>query len=303
MSAPFVGDESSATPARPPTKDPIVSVIIPVYNQAEYLRAAIDSVLAQTWREFELIVVDDGSIDGTPDVIHSYGNQVFGFRKENGGGASALNYGLRRARGRWIAWLSADDAWEPTKLGRQLEAVEGKPEVGLVYTDYIWIDRAGKPLRRFSMPTVSSRASRLLRLLWGSYVNGSSALIRREVFDQVGLFDERDRFTPDYDFWLRLAMDHEALRVPEPLVRYRIHGAQSSGNILRMTEARHRVIARALPRMGRRLGSLGVLVHVSYSILRLTWDLRRKSTGRGVSPMRLLRPLAGFFVLLVRSGT
>lgn len=213
-----------------------------------------------------------------------------------------MNFGLRRARGRWIAWLSADDAWEPNKLERQMEAVRGNRSVGLVYTDFIWIDRAGRPLRRFSMPTVSTRASRLLRLLWGCYVNGSSALIRRDVFDKVGFFDERDRFTPDYDFWIRVAMGHEMLRVPEPLVSYRIHGTQSSGNILRMTEARHRVAARALPRMGRLVGTLGVVVHVSYSILRLTWDIRRKRTGRGVSPLRLLPPLAGFFVLLVRSG-
>lgn len=97
-------------------RPPVVSVIIPVYNGAKYLMEAIDSVLSQTFTDFELLVVDDGSTDETWGLIQSYGSRVRGFRKLNGGVASALNLGIRESRGKWIAWLSHDDAFLPKKL-------------------------------------------------------------------------------------------------------------------------------------------------------------------------------------------
>src|SRR5712692_1331271 len=107
---------------------PEVSAIIPVYNQERYLREAIDSVLAQTYHDFELLVVDDGSTDATPETIASYGPGIRAFRKTNGGGASALNLGIRQARGGWIGWLSSDDIWEPSKLARQMAALREMPD-------------------------------------------------------------------------------------------------------------------------------------------------------------------------------
>src|SRR5437867_7033177 len=144
--------------------DPKVSVVIPVYNQGGYLREALDSVIAQTYRETEIIVVDDGSTDNTPSVMASYGDRIIGLHKANGGGASAINLGTKIARGKWIAWLSADDLWEPNKLSRQLQVVETKPSVALVYTDYCWIDPEGRTTGRRHTHQPGSRRRALLRL-------------------------------------------------------------------------------------------------------------------------------------------
>src|SRR3989304_2785479 len=115
--------EGRATP-----EHPTLSVIIPVYNQAQFLGHAIDSVLAQTLKDFELIVVDDGSTDGSGEVAQRYGSRVRCVRKANGGGASAVNAGVRVAKGNWIAILPSDDLWEPSKLERQWEYIAGHPE-------------------------------------------------------------------------------------------------------------------------------------------------------------------------------
>ena len=225
---------------------PKVSVIIPVYNQASYLGQAIDSVLAQTWRHYELIVVDDGSTDGSDDVAKEYGGSLRYVRKTNGGGASAVNAGVRVARGEWIAILPSDDVWEPGKLARQWEAIEAHPEARFVYTDYSIIDREGRLMRRTSHPVPTGRKRQRLALLRGCFINGGSVLLRRAVFQEVGGFDETNRYAPDYDYWLRVTEKYEALRVPEPLLRYRVHPAQDSQKFRAIWVATYQVIAKAV---------------------------------------------------------
>jgi len=213
---------------------PKVSVIIPVYNGTNYLQEAIDSLLSQTYGNREVIVVDDGSTDETWSVIQSYGSNVRGIHKGNGGVASALNCGVRESTGDYIAWLSHDDLFLPTKLVRQVEFLRRFPEFKACYTDYYVIDEDGKILREVETPWYP-RLEAIRTLFGGVYVNGSTMLIERSCFEKVGLFSERLRYTQDIEMWLRLLRHFEIGRVPEKLGKQRIHSGQGSGNFERHT--------------------------------------------------------------------
>lgn len=253
--------------------DPLVSVIIPVYNQERYLASAVESVLNQTFSDFELIVVDDGSTDRTPDVIASFVSRIRALRKPNGGGASALNLGIQEARGAWIAWLSSDDLWEPTKLERQIAEIRRQPTYAFSYTDAHIVDAEGLIVERQHLPNPRTRRARMLLLVRRSFINGIGVLVRRDVFKDVGLFDEENRFTYDFDMWSRIAPRYDFLHVPEPLVRYRVHQGQASRNIAAMERSRKRVISRALRRYGRVYGTLGVVLRGVDAVLKVPWQL------------------------------
>jgi glycosyltransferase involved in cell wall biosynthesis len=204
-----------------------VSVVIPVFNGTNYLGEAVDSVLAQTYRDYEILVIDDGSTDASWDLIQSYGDRVRGIRKPNGGCASALNVGLAEMRGKWFAWLSHDDLWLPRKLERQVGFLKQHPEFKACYTDYFVIDAVGQRLRQVETPWYPR--AKAARTLFGSmYMGGSTMLIERQCFDRVGRFSEVLRTTPDVDMWLRLLAHFEIGRVADPLAMERTHAAQDS---------------------------------------------------------------------------
>lgn len=205
----------------------MVSVIIPVYNGTNYLREAIDSVLAQTYTHYEILVVDDGSTDRTWEVIQSYGTRVRGIRKENGGVASALNCGIREAEGKYIAWLSHDDLFLPEKLGHQIKFLETFKESKACYTDYHVIDLGGNPLSEVTTPWYPP--TQVLRVLFGDmYINGSTMLIERVCFDHVGLFSEELKYVQDVEMWMRLSRRFNIGRLPEKQIKQRSHPAQGS---------------------------------------------------------------------------
>ncbi|HEY8176693.1 MAG TPA: glycosyltransferase [Gemmatimonadaceae bacterium] len=206
---------------------PAVTVVIPVYNGTNYLREAVESVFAQTFGDHELVVVDDGSTDATWALIQSYGERLRGFRKPNGGVASALNLGISQARGRWIAWLSHDDLFLPDKLEKQVALLRRSPEFKACYTDYFVGDAEGRTLRGIETPWYPR--ARAMRALFGrSYIGGSTMLIERACFDVVGRFSEKWRYTQDTEMWLRVLRRFEIGRVPEKLVIERSHPAQGS---------------------------------------------------------------------------
>ena len=252
-----------------------ISVVIPVYNDETYLSKAIDSVLAQTFRDFEVIVVDDGSTDGTPEVIASYGGRLRSFRKPNGGGASALNLSIRQAAGEWIAWLSSDDEWMPEKLSRQMTVADGDASAGLVYTDFVKVDSEGRILGEVVTDPGRTQNETRLRLVRGCFINGSTSLIRRDVFETLGLFDEGDRLTPDYDLWFRIVERYRVVRVPEILVRYRVRPGQASSKIAAMEHATNRVLARALRRMGTPIGALLATLCLRDRLVNLPWRIHK----------------------------
>jgi len=219
---------------------PKVSVIIPVFDGENYLREAIESVFSQTYRNYEVIVVDDGSKDGTWALIQSYGSSLRGIHKENGGVASALNYGIREAKGDYIAWLSHDDLFLPAKLERQVDFLRQYPQFRACYTDYYTIDGEGKILGETETPWYPRKEA--IRVLFGTvYINGSTMLMGRDCFDRAGFFSEKLRYTQDTEMWLRMLRHFDIGRVPEKLGKWRFHASQDS----RSTEI-HRMEAQAM---------------------------------------------------------
>jgi len=209
--------------------NPTVSVVMPVYNGENYLRLAIDSVLSQTFQDFEIIVIDDGSKDSTPDIAKSFGTPVHYFRQENAGCAAAVNHGISRARGRYFAWLSHDDLWDPEKLSKQVRALQHVGGPAVCYTDVKWIDGEGRVFdeRELPLPNQGEIVRAILRLepvLYAAY----SLVCDLRCFEQVGFYDLTKRRTQDADMLLRLARNFPFVRVPEKLTFIREHSTRDS---------------------------------------------------------------------------
>jgi glycosyltransferase involved in cell wall biosynthesis len=209
--------------------NPAISVVIPVYNGENYLRLAIESVLGQTFQDFEIIVIDDGSKDSTPDIAQSFGDRVRYLRQENAGVAAAVNHGISLARGRYFAWLSHDDLWAPEKLSEQLRALQSVDGPAVCYTDIKLIDEEGKVFDEKEAPLPERHAilKAVIRgepILFAAY----SLVCDLRCFEQVGLYDLKKRYTQDADMLLRLARAFPFVRVPKKLMFVREHGKRDS---------------------------------------------------------------------------
>ena len=208
---------------------PLVSVVIPVFNGSAYLREAIESALAQTYPNVEILVVDDGSNDGgaTAAIVRSYGGLIRPLRQENGGVASALNLGIRAMRGEFFSWLSHDDAYLPHKLSSQIAAL---PRLGgdtVLYADYEIIDGTGKRIgcsRNGGIPEAMFRRA----LVTETPVNGCTVLVPGRCFERAGLFDESLKTTQDYDLWFRMADCCRFVHQPLVVLKSRVHPAQGT---------------------------------------------------------------------------
>ena len=186
--------------------DPLVSVVMPAYNVAWCIGRAVDSVLAQDFRPCELIVVNDGSTDGTGALLEGYGAAITVINQENRGMSAARNAGIRRARGTYVAFLDADDWWLAGKLSRQVELMHGRPEIGFSSTTVRVEDDDGRLLNLWRCPNGSTEILATLFAQNAAIAGGCSAVIaRRDLLDRVGLFDESLRGFEDPDLWMRLA--------------------------------------------------------------------------------------------------
>jgi glycosyltransferase involved in cell wall biosynthesis len=205
---------------------PTVSVVMAAKNYAGFLPAAVESVQAQTFADWELLVVDDGSSDHTPDAVRPFlgDSRVRYFRSDRLGQPRAKNLGIGLSRGEFVAYLDADDAWQPTKLEKQLALFRQSPEVGVVFCRRSLIDEAGNALP--AKPSPTPPRGRVLRDLFvQNFVCFSSVVVRRRVFEHVGGFDPQWDLAIDYDLWLRVARHHAFDFVDEELVLYRTgHG-------------------------------------------------------------------------------
>ena len=207
---------------------PRVSVIIPTYNRATLVVEAVASALAQTYRDFEVLVVDDGSTDGTLKALAPFLGEVKLQRLSRRRGVSAArNLGIAAARGQWLAFLDSDDLWLPEKLARQMAFLGNKPDCLICQTEEIWMRRGV----RVNPPLTHLKAGGriFLRSLERCMVSPSAVILRRSLLKANGAFDENLPAAEDYDLWLRLAWRYEVGLVPEPLVIKRGgHGDQLS---------------------------------------------------------------------------
>lgn len=209
--------------------NPKVSIIIPVYNGSNYLREAIDSALAQTYKNLEVIVVNDGSNDGgkTEEIARSYGDKIRYFRKENGGVASALNLGIREMTGEYFSWLSHDDVYYPDKVEIQVDYIRNREKNIVLYSDYEFIDHESRFLKKKLIGEIGPERFRLA-LIVSDPVNGCTVLIPKTCFDVAGLFKGSLRTTQDYDMWFRLARNYRFVHIPRILLKSRMHPEQGT---------------------------------------------------------------------------
>ncbi len=228
---------------------PRVSVVIPTYNQEQYISVALESVLNQTYQDFEIVIVNDASSDHTLDQILKFNDsriRLFNL-PHNQGESAATNHGIAQARGELIAILHSDDVYVPEKLEKQVNFLDRHPEVDAVLSYPEMIDSQGNPLppKKSVLQTVFIQRNRN-RFQWLNYFFSkdnclcqTSCLVRKRCYDQVGLYDQRFRQLPDFEFWVRFCLKFNLYIIPEKLVRYRFHQSNISAvkpeNIIRHT--------------------------------------------------------------------
>lgn len=224
---------------------PLISVVIPVYNGELTIRETVKSVIDQTFSDFELLVIDDGSTDSTLDILSKFEDprlQIFSYA--NAGPSASRNRGIAHASGELISFIDADDLWTPNKLESQWKALRENPDAAVAYSWTDFIDERGHSIGIGIHRTVNGYVfPRLLEFFFiGS---GSNALLRKPVFDEVGQFDEALACAEDLDMFLRLAARYQFSAVPQPQILYRIIDNSRSRNVIRQERDTLKVLDRA----------------------------------------------------------
>lgn len=279
-----------------------VSVVIPVYNNGPYIAAAVTSVLSQTRQPTEIIVVDDGSTDGTAAALQSYGNRIKYVYQQNRGEPAARNRGIRESQSEHIAFLDGDDLWRANKLELQMSYLQQNPDCALAYTDMSTFDANGvidasvKERFRMSLPSGRIFSALFMRALFGS----GSVIIRRECVDKVGYFDEELLVGSDYEMWLRIARHFDVGAVDQPLLMYRHHATMSTRGLgLRMCNgipwevAVLTKILRLYPGAIDELGKPAIARRLAKPYADLAYARLRRSDHKNARP--LLRKAMGYW--------
>ncbi len=224
---------------------PKVSIIIPAYNAMRYLPKTLDSVLQQTHRDFEVLIINDGSSDAIIEWVSKITDtRVQLITQSNQGVSAARNTGIALAQGEYIAFLDADDLWEPTHLEKQVSYLDNNPKIGVVYTWTQLIDECDRPTGRI----FASHASGMIwqELLENDVIStGSSAMVRRNCLDTVGGFDTELAHAEDLELWLRIARQHQIGVIKEPLTMYRQHPHNTTKNREKMLHGLRMVFEKA----------------------------------------------------------
>lgn len=224
-------------------KTMLISIITPTYNREAFLPAAIESVLAQSYKEFELIIVDDGSTDNSRELINAYADKdprVKYLYQENQRQSVARNYALSIAKGDFICFLDSDNYWPHDKLEKSLKAFEQHPEADIVYGDCITIDEQGNELHRNNMRRYSGNIAALL--LKDNFVSMNTTMTRRRCFNEMGGMSGKRRVADDYDLWLKFSARYRFQYIPEFLAYYRVMENQISSNKKLRFETNEKII-------------------------------------------------------------
>lgn len=224
---------------------PIVSVIVPCYNQGHFLRAAIESAIAQSIKEWELIVIDDGSTDDTHRIAREFQDpRIRYFCQENRGLAAARNAGIRASRTPLIALLDSDDLWEPQFLEKMVACLNQNPDAAAAYCGYSFLDSDGNKIGVPCTKTAHPGEFRRILLGEGNWLVPSTVVFRKLWAEQVGLFDESLRAVEDSDLWIRLSKHHDFVGIKDVLAGYRLHEANMSKDPEGMVNAYKRTLAK-----------------------------------------------------------
>ena len=225
----------------------LISILMPAYNSEQFIAASIQSVLMQTYHNWELLIINDGSSDNTQQIAELYSSndsRIKVLNQENKKQAAARNNGILHAQGVWIAFLDADDLWEPDKLSKQIQASIDFPTVNVFYTDG-WIFKGEDFSNLEPYPTTTGKLIEFKDMYAmqyeSNYIPILSVLVKRTLVDEIGLQDERKMFSgcEDWDYWLRMIRAGASFYgLPERLFYYRRHNNNVSGNILNMIMAR-----------------------------------------------------------------
>lgn len=296
-------DHSAPTPFAPQTTDrrhPLVSVVVPVYNQGEFVEQAISSVLAQRYSPVEVIVVNDGSTDDTPRRLARFEHAVRVIHQSNQGAAAALNRGIRESSGGLVCWLSADDEFLPGKLECQVAALLDHPDAAFAHTGYETVDASGVRIETVADP-VAIHPDPFVTVFWANSLNGSTVMLRREAFDAQGGFDESLRADVDADMWLRIMTESYAVGVPGVYVRYRVHSNSLSANtqlmMSSMSVVRRRHFSELVKRVSAGPEPAATFAKMGADVARqglfdIARRLRRQSLRTGLAPRALSASIA-----------
>lgn len=235
---------------------PKVSIITPLYNNKKYIEKAIRSITSQTYKEFEIIIIDDGSTDGSGELVKDkFGDKVRYIYQDNKGAAAAVNKGISLSRGDYIAFCDSDDWWLPEKLEKQVNFLEANQKFGLVYSDALlangdiliqqtWLHS------RNAIPCFGGKKECLASLFSKNFIPAPLAvLIRKSVIEQIGLFNEKFPSAYDYEYWFRILEGGIQIAfLDEPLAVWRIHAGQNSKKIRKMKLAQIKILREFLIR-------------------------------------------------------
>ncbi|MEW5806019.1 MAG: glycosyltransferase [Acidobacteriota bacterium] len=265
---------------------PGVSVIVPTYNYARFLDPCLESIFAQTYGDFEVIVVDDGSTDDTVEVLRKYEDRIRYIYQENMGLSAARNTGIKVSTGKYLAFLDSDDIWLPLKLEAQLRVISEDSDVGIVFSDARAFD--GKNVLRESILKEERICTGhcFRRLFMGNFLVMPTVMIRKKCLDEVGLFDETLTAVEDYDLWLRISAHYKIGYVDMMLAMYRVHPSNMSRDYCRLLDNEIRVIRKIVELFPERARDLGGRVHRRFNSLYTQYGLELVRKGDVGQAMR-----------------
>jgi glycosyltransferase involved in cell wall biosynthesis len=222
--------------------EPLISIITPTYNRADFIEEAVQSVLDQTYQNFEHLIVDDGSTDNTREILSPFlaDRRLRYFYQENQGQSVARNLAIEHARGEFVCFLDSDNIWLPIHLASQLAAFQETPEVDIVYGDGITIDEQGNELRRKNIKRHSGYIA--FQMLKDNCVGMNMTMARRKCFDEMGGMSGKRRVADDYDLWLKFSSRYRFRYVPRYLAYYRVMEDQISSNKVARFETNESII-------------------------------------------------------------
>ncbi|EKE05178.1 MAG: cell wall biosynthesis glycosyltransferase-like protein [uncultured bacterium] len=210
---------------------PEVSIIIPTYNSELFIEESLESVFKQTYKNYEIIVIDDGSSDSTRSILTKYKNRIVFLKKNNGGPASARNLGIIHSKGKYICFLDSDDLWSPSKLQDQVEYMNHN-DCELSYTDSKVFITKDKKVINLGILKCDLKGTIFKDLFWNNFLINSTVMIKRICIDSVGLQNESKKIigAEDYEYWLRVSLVFKIGHIPKTLTSYRLHNNNLLGN-------------------------------------------------------------------------